>query len=92
MRGTLKRLLFREVRQGEMFPRFYGRAWHSWARDTATCMPIPLNVVAGFLRWLYFTCVQGFARHHNDQHGRHYFCRCENCGRVLRAPTDAPDA
>ena len=44
------------VRLGEGFivPRFYGVAWTDYMRRQAICLPIPLNVIAGYARGVWF--------------------------------------
>lgn len=83
MRDRLRHLLIREVHRAEVFPRGYGMAWQSWGRDSVTCVPIPFNVIIGFVRWLYFALMHGWARHWNDR-CRLDECLCAKCGRRLR--------
>lgn len=64
-----KRILFREVHQGEMIPRGWGIAYRSWRRASATAMPIPLNMIVGLLRWLWFSCLRAPCAW-NDEQGR----------------------
>lgn len=51
-------LFFVKVEQGQTIPRFYGIAWSARGRDHAWAMPIPLNLVAAYLRaaWLWAKC------------------------------------
>jgi hypothetical protein len=47
-----------EIEQGAIVPRGYGVAWPVLDRATVICMPVPLNVIACWLRvvwrWLRF--------------------------------------
>ena len=88
---SIKTFLVRRVHRGERFPRFFGRAWVSWCDDATVAVPIPLNVVVGFLRWLYFATLHGWPRHHHDAHSRRFdMCVCRRCGRLMRDPPSGP--
>ena len=47
--------LKKELREGEMLPKYYGIAYRRIDELTAICYPIPLNVVVGYLNkfWLW---------------------------------------
>jgi hypothetical protein len=47
-------LLLRRVHQGYVIPRGYGIAWVRFCSDSAVCMPVPLNLIAGALRRAWF--------------------------------------
>jgi hypothetical protein len=49
----------RFIREGEMFPKGYGIAWVEQNRYGAVVMPIPLNVIAGHIRKMWFWLQQG---------------------------------
>lgn len=42
------------IGEGEMYPRGYGVAWREWECNRTACMPVPLNIVCGLARRLYF--------------------------------------
>ena len=42
------------VRQGEMYPKFYGTSWNDFSRNEAHCHPWPLNIIIGELRAAWF--------------------------------------
>jgi hypothetical protein len=42
-----------EVVEGEMLPRGYGVAWRRWDRHAAVCLPVGVNIIAGWLRAIY---------------------------------------
>ena len=44
----------RSVLEGDMLPWGYGIAWHRWERNAPVIMPIPFNVIAGWVREVYF--------------------------------------
>lgn len=50
--------LVKYVGEGERFPRGYGLAWRCWDRREAGTLPVPLNLVARFLRkvWISVRC------------------------------------
>ena len=54
------------IRQGQVLPRGYGVAWRQHYRDCSVCMPVPLNVLAGWTRrlwhWLRFGYVKDSMR------------------------------
>lgn len=41
---------FRYASQGEMLPRGYGIAWVEFCTDRAVCLPVPLHIIASFIR------------------------------------------
>jgi hypothetical protein len=47
-------LTYRQIREGEMIPRFYGVAWHDFLHFYYICYPYPFNIILAFLRkyWL----------------------------------------
>ncbi len=45
--------------EGDEIPRGYGVAWRDWSSYRAICMPIPLNLVAGLARRMWFTTMRG---------------------------------
>lgn len=46
----MKNILFKTKEYGEAIPKYYGLAWHDSARAITYVMPIPLNVIAAFIR------------------------------------------
>lgn len=42
------------LQEGELIPPFHGVAWVEFMSNRAVCLPIPLNVVAGSLRSIWF--------------------------------------
>lgn len=52
--------LLKKVGEAEAMPRGYGFAWQNPARNTFIVMPIPLNLIASFVRLVYFWMVRGF--------------------------------
>lgn len=57
--SSLKKMeIKKEIREGEMIPKYYGVAYRNMDRLTAICYPIPLNIVLAlwnrfyiWLRW-----------------------------------------
>lgn len=50
--------IIRCVMQGERIPRGYGVAWVDFERNVLIALPIPLNVVARAVRWVYFEAMR----------------------------------
>lgn len=40
----------KEVRHGELIPKWYGVAWVRWEVDAAICYPMPLNLIVAAVR------------------------------------------
>lgn len=51
--------LRREVKEGIMFPKFYGLAYRDMWRRVSICYPIPLNVVVRLAMSLYWKLQEG---------------------------------
>lgn len=49
----------RFIPAGEMLPRGYGVAWWRWELDSAVVLPIPINVIAGWLHRVWFWLMRG---------------------------------
>jgi hypothetical protein len=49
----------RIVREGEIFPRGYGIAWHRWDLGDAVCYPVPLNWVIAVALRVWWRLVAG---------------------------------
>lgn len=52
--------LGRDVANGGLIPTGYGIAWKCWDRDAFVIMPVPLNLVASWLRALWYGGVHGY--------------------------------
>lgn len=59
--------LIREVDQGSLLPTGFGIAWRRWETGRAVCMPMPLNLVAGAARRLWFAIKHGVSPHKLDR-------------------------
>lgn len=59
--------LFRLVREGGEYPLGYGVAWREFQAYRVWVCPIPLNLIIGGLRWVYWQLVAGFAQHKLEQ-------------------------
>jgi hypothetical protein len=64
--GWIKRLLVRRVEYGHICPWGWGQFSHDWASRACLVAPIPLNLVFGIVRYLYFACVIGVPKHPNE--------------------------
>lgn len=51
-----------DVADGDMAPRWYGRAWRRWDAPSAVCLPLGINLVAGAARGCYIWLRRGFFR------------------------------
>lgn len=49
----------KRIPEGGYLPDGYGIAWRDWDRHGAACMPIPLNVIAGWGRRLWIELRHG---------------------------------
>jgi hypothetical protein len=49
--------MIQRINHGEMLPWGYGRAWRDYERFQSVVMPIPINIIVGGLRSLYFRMV-----------------------------------
>jgi hypothetical protein len=47
-----------EYAMGRTFPRFYGVSYMDWVRDEIILLPIPLNVIARWIRKTWFRLIQ----------------------------------
>lgn len=56
----------REIAEGDDFPRWFGLAWRHPHRLTAVLMPVPLNLIAGIGRRLWFAILHGVYWHRLD--------------------------
>jgi hypothetical protein len=47
--------LIKTIGEADMLPPFYGVAWQNYHAPTTVCLPVPFNMLAGFLRsaWLF---------------------------------------
>lgn len=54
----------KEIRHGELFPRFYGIAWEEENRRVFICYPVPFNLIAAICRVVYFELRRGI--HYGD--------------------------
>jgi hypothetical protein len=47
--------MIKEIHRGMCIPAWYGVAWVIYEADITICMPIPLNLIAAFMRafWLW---------------------------------------
>ena len=41
------------VEEGMSLPRWYGAAWRNWMTGETVALPLGLNKVAGWVRWIY---------------------------------------
>lgn len=48
------------VKQGEQIPAWYGVAWVHFMRHESTCLPLPVNLVAAFFRFIYIWMRHGW--------------------------------
>ena len=46
--------IIREVPEGGEIPRGFGIAWYQPGRPVATVLPVPINLIAGLLRVLWW--------------------------------------
>lgn len=76
----MKRIFWRVVRRGEMIPRGYGIAYRPWHIDSAYATLIPLNVLIGLGRWLWFSLIKPPCAW-NDEQGR---CLRHSCPRYTK--------
>lgn len=51
--------LAKEIPEGGFYPRGYGVAWDRYDRLSVVCYPVPLNIVARFVRSAYFALRSG---------------------------------
>lgn len=42
--------MWRDAHNGETLPRGYGIAWVEFYADRAVCLPVPLHIIASFIR------------------------------------------
>ena len=58
----------RVVDEGERFPIRYGFAYFDYLKQQVICYPVPLNIVIGGLRRLYWGAVQGVRPAEREQY------------------------
>lgn len=51
--------IVKEIRHGELLPPWYGVAWRRFDVDTATCLPVPINLIAAIVRSCYYFIKHG---------------------------------
>ena len=51
--------LIRKHKETEVPPRFWGVVYDDFMTRTYVIAPVPLNLVLGFVRWLWFLAVRG---------------------------------
>ena len=49
----------KEIREGEILPKGYGLAWYEMDRLVGIAYPIPLNIIFGFIRKIWFRLKSG---------------------------------
>ena len=52
-----KEIFAKHIAEGYKLPKFYGVAWFDLRRKSYVCFPIPLNIVIGFFRNVYFIII-----------------------------------
>ena|ERR1044072_8448274 len=49
------------VSEGQRIPKWYGMCWYEYSTHYAICAPIPLNLIYGGIRTIYYWLLKGFA-------------------------------
>ena len=49
-----------KVGEGELIPKGYGLAWREFDKAESIFLPIPINIIASFMRTLYWRMIMAF--------------------------------
>lgn len=71
----------KKVYSGERIPTGYGYAWRMWNQDAVILMPIPFNLIAQLVRWLYFSSMHQLVLNELDKAENEGFNRGYKDGR-----------